>query len=53
MAYDELARVLRLPQGTVKSRLNRAREKLKRILSEEAELFDRGYVNNSERRSKR
>ena len=50
MSYDELAHILRLPQGTVKSRLNRARERLKRILSEDAELFGRSNVSNSERR---
>ena len=53
MAYDEIARVLRLPQVTVKSRLNRAREKLKRILSEDAELFGKSNVKDSERRSER
>ena len=32
---DEIARMLRLPGGTVKSRLRRAREKLRSILAEE------------------
>ena len=53
LPYEELARVLRLPEGTVKSRLKRAREKLKKILSADAELFGRSDVSNSERRSKR
>ena len=52
MAYDELSRVLRLPQGTVKSRLNRARGKLLKILSENTELFERDRVSNSERRAR-
>ena len=53
LAYEDLARILRLPQGTVKSRLNRAREKLRRILSEDPELFGPMYVNDDERGSKR
>ena len=32
---DELARMLRLPQGTVKSRLRRARMRLKDMLDDE------------------
>ncbi len=53
MPYDELASVLRLPLGTVKSRLKRAREHLIKILSADAELFGRDSVSNSERRTKR
>ena len=53
MSYEELASVLRLPLGTVKSRLKRAREKLMKLLSADAELFGRGNVNNSERRNER
>ena len=53
LAYDEIARILRVPQGTVKSRINRAREKLKKILLENGELFGRADVSNDERRSKR
>ena len=50
-AYDEIARVLRLPQGTVKSRLSRARERLAKSLGEDTELFGRVNVSNRERRS--
>lgn len=39
MSYDKIAKVLCLPVGTVKSRISRAREKLKNILSENRELF--------------
>ena len=39
LSYDEISAALNLPLGTVKSRLKRAREKLKNILSENRELF--------------
>ena len=39
MAYEEIAGVLELPLGTVKSRINRAREKLSTILKKSSELF--------------
>lgn len=39
LSYDEIAEVLRCPVGTVKSRLYRARETLRKILNENRELF--------------
>ncbi|MDD6763305.1 MAG: sigma-70 family RNA polymerase sigma factor [Clostridiales bacterium] len=39
LSYDEIARILKCPNGTVKSRLNRARNALKKKLSEKKELF--------------
>lgn len=39
LSYEELADSLELPVGTVKSRLNRARQKLKKILWPDRELF--------------
>ncbi len=39
LSYDEIAEVLQLPIGTVKSRLNRARLALAEILGEKPELF--------------
>lgn len=38
-SYDEIAQMLALPLGTVKSRMNRARRKLSALLSETSELF--------------
>lgn len=39
LSYDEISSVLKCPVGTIKSRLNRARNNLKKILSENRELF--------------
>lgn len=39
LAYDEIAQVMELPLGTVKSKVNRARERLCRILQKSSELF--------------
>lgn len=38
-SYEEAALILSIPHGTVKSRLNRARNALKKKLSEKRELF--------------
>lgn len=38
-SYDEIAETLNTNVGTVKSRISRGREKLREILSKEAELF--------------
>jgi len=52
MSYDEIGEALSLPLGTVKSRLKRAREKIKQILCAEAELFSGNRVNEYEGRRK-
>ena len=53
LSYEEVASVLHVPLGTVKSRLKRARQKLAKILSADAELFEGGYVSKEERRKGR
>ena len=50
--YEEAARLLGVSEGTVKSRVNRAKARLKEILSENRELSPPGNVQNSERRSR-
>ena len=48
--YEEAARTLGVSEGTVKSRVNRAKARLKEILSEERELSPPGNVQKDERR---
>jgi RNA polymerase sigma-70 factor (ECF subfamily) len=44
MSYEEIARILDCPDGTVKSRINRARQALKNLLSSKRELLIEDYV---------
>ena len=48
--YEEAARALGVSEGTVKSRVNRAKTRLKELLSEERELSPPGSVQENERR---
>ena len=48
--YEEAARSLGISEGTVKSRVNRVKARLKEILSEERELSPPGNVKKDERR---
>ena len=50
MPYEEAARILGVSEGTVKSRVNRAKAKLKEILSSERELSAPADVKKDERR---
>ena len=42
--YRQISEILKCPEGTIKSRLNRARKALKEILTKDKELFDGYYV---------
>ncbi len=48
--YEEAAQALGVSEGTVKSRVNRAKARLREILSENRELSPPGNVKNDERR---
>ena len=40
LSYEEIAQIVNLPQGTVKSRINRARSQLRQIILKNRELFN-------------
>ncbi len=44
MSYDDIAEAMKLPLGTVKSRVSRAREKLSALLKQSSELFSSSSV---------
>ena len=50
--YEEVAQSLGISEGTVKSRVNRAKARLKEILSEERELSPPENVRKDERRTR-
>lgn len=52
LSYEEIGTVLKLPPGTVKSRLNRAKSQLKDILSKRGNLFGAGSVIHTESNGK-
>lgn len=43
-SYEEIAKIINCPEGTVKSRINRARQALKIILEKKRELIEEYYV---------
>ena len=52
-SYEAAARLLGINEGTIKSRVNRARSRLKELFSEERELSSKASVQNSKDRGRR
>ena len=52
LSYEEIGQTLKLPAGTVKSRLNRAKAQLKEILSRSGNLFGAASVIHTEQQGK-
>ena len=52
LSYEEIGQTLKLPTGTVKSRLNRAKAQLKDILSRSGNLFGAASVIHTEQQGK-
>ena len=52
LSYEEIGQTLKLPAGTVKSRLNRAKAQLKGILSRSGNLFGAASVIHTEQQGK-
>lgn len=52
LSYEEIGQALKLPAGTVKSRLNRAKAQLKGVLSRSGNLFGAVSVIHTEQQGK-
>ena len=51
LPYEEVAQILHLNLGTVKSRISRARDRLRKLVLESQEQNAKSYVQSSERRN--
>ena len=47
LAYEEVAEIMRIPLGTVRSRISRGRTRLRNFLVQHAELLPRAYRHSS------